>query len=209
MIRCRRGLVTRSPGRSRERLEHWSRAHLGVDIQASEAYCWCRGTRRRTAAPSSATTSCTRIDWLADTVQFAHVILVTKVTATGDHVLTAVTGYVSADPNPADNSADADGDDSGAGCAGAGAGGAEAVDPDRGGDGGQERDRDLEGGDQGLVGRFDRQVKGVAAASGHRPDLCGRSGTRSRGRRRQATTTKLAAGHTGSGRASWAGTASR
>ena len=44
------------------------------------------------------------LDWLADNVQFAHVILVTKVTATGDHVLTAVTGYVSADPTPADNS---------------------------------------------------------------------------------------------------------
>ena len=44
------------------------------------------------------------LDWLADNVQFGHVILVTKVTATGDHVLTAVTGYVSADPTPADNS---------------------------------------------------------------------------------------------------------
>ena len=33
------------------------------------------------------------LDWLADTAQFGHVILVTKVTATGDHVLTAVTGY--------------------------------------------------------------------------------------------------------------------
>jgi hypothetical protein len=44
------------------------------------------------------------LDWLSDNVQFAHVILVTKVTATGDHVLTAVTGYVSADPTPADNS---------------------------------------------------------------------------------------------------------
>jgi hypothetical protein len=43
------------------------------------------------------------LDWLSDNVQFAHVILVTKVTATGDHVLTAVTGYVSADPTPADN----------------------------------------------------------------------------------------------------------
>ena len=35
------------------------------------------------------------LDWLADTAQFGHVILVTKVTATGDHVLTAVTGYSS------------------------------------------------------------------------------------------------------------------
>jgi uncharacterized repeat protein (TIGR01451 family) len=44
------------------------------------------------------------LDWLADGAQFGHVILVTKVTATGDHVLTAVTGYRSADPVPADNS---------------------------------------------------------------------------------------------------------
>ena len=43
------------------------------------------------------------LDWLADNVQFGHVILVTKVTAVGDHVLTAVTGYSSADPTPADN----------------------------------------------------------------------------------------------------------
>ena len=43
------------------------------------------------------------LDWLADNVQFGHVILVTKVTATGDHVLTAVTGYSAADPTPADN----------------------------------------------------------------------------------------------------------
>ena len=43
------------------------------------------------------------LDWLADNVQFGHVILVTKVTAIGDHVLTAVTGYSAADPTPADN----------------------------------------------------------------------------------------------------------
>lgn len=43
------------------------------------------------------------LDWLADTVQFGHVILVTKVTATGDHVLSAVTGYRAADPVPANN----------------------------------------------------------------------------------------------------------
>ena len=43
------------------------------------------------------------LDWLADNVQFGHVILVTKVTAVGDHVLTAVTGYSAADPTPADN----------------------------------------------------------------------------------------------------------
>jgi len=48
------------------------------------------------------------LDWLADTAQFGHVIIVTKVTATGDHVLTATTGYSGpagpvADPNPADN----------------------------------------------------------------------------------------------------------
>ena len=44
------------------------------------------------------------LDWLADNVQFGHVILVTKVTAVGDHVLTAVTGYSAADPTPANNS---------------------------------------------------------------------------------------------------------
>ena len=44
------------------------------------------------------------LDWLADNVQFGHVILVTRVTAVGDHVLTAVTGYSAADPTPADNS---------------------------------------------------------------------------------------------------------
>lgn len=48
------------------------------------------------------------LDWLADTAQFGHVVLVTTVTGTGDHTLTAVTGYSSpsgpvADPTPADN----------------------------------------------------------------------------------------------------------
>jgi hypothetical protein len=57
---------------------------------------------------TSTTTVHCDLDWLSDTAQFGHVILVTKVTGTGDHTLTAVTGYSSvtgpvADPNPGDN----------------------------------------------------------------------------------------------------------
>ncbi|HVA31373.1 MAG TPA: PIG-L family deacetylase [Gaiellaceae bacterium] len=44
------------------------------------------------------------LDWLADTAQFGHVIVTVTVTATGDHVLIATTGYSHADPVPTDNS---------------------------------------------------------------------------------------------------------
>ena len=43
------------------------------------------------------------LDWLSKDVQFGHVTLVTKVTGTGDHVLTAIAGYQAADPTPANN----------------------------------------------------------------------------------------------------------
>ena len=43
------------------------------------------------------------LDWLSKDVQFGHVTLVTKVTGTGDHVLTAIAGYNAADPVPANN----------------------------------------------------------------------------------------------------------
>jgi uncharacterized repeat protein (TIGR01451 family) len=43
------------------------------------------------------------LDWLSKDVQFGHVTLVTKVTGTGDHVLTAIVGYNAADPVPANN----------------------------------------------------------------------------------------------------------
>jgi uncharacterized repeat protein (TIGR01451 family) len=43
------------------------------------------------------------LDWLSKDVQFGHVTVVTKVTGTGDHVLTAIAGYNAADPVPANN----------------------------------------------------------------------------------------------------------
>jgi hypothetical protein len=43
------------------------------------------------------------LDWLADTAQTGHVVITAKVTAAGDHALTAVAGYRAPDPTPADN----------------------------------------------------------------------------------------------------------
>ncbi len=43
------------------------------------------------------------LDWLSSSVPFGNVTLVTAVTATGELVLTATTGFSAADPNPADN----------------------------------------------------------------------------------------------------------
>ena len=64
--------------------------------------------RGKGCTATSATTLHCDLDWLSGDVQFGHVTLVTTVNATGDHALTAVTGYSSAsgpvaDPNPADN----------------------------------------------------------------------------------------------------------
>jgi Domain of unknown function DUF11 len=43
------------------------------------------------------------LDWLADTAQNGHIVITAKVTATGDHALTAVAGYRAPDPAPGDN----------------------------------------------------------------------------------------------------------
>ena len=80
-------------------LDVWVDITLPTNVQLTSSY-----TDRGTGCTSTGTNTlhCS-LDWLADTAQFGHVILVTKVTATGDHVLTAVTGYRAADPVPADN----------------------------------------------------------------------------------------------------------
>ena len=80
-------------------LDVWIDVTLPTNVELTSSYT-DRGTG---CTPTGTNTLHCDLDWLADTAQFAHVILVTKVTATGDHVLTAVTGYRAADPNPADN----------------------------------------------------------------------------------------------------------
>ena len=52
---------------------------------------------------SGGTTWHCNLDWLADTAQVGHVVLTAKVTATGDHAVTAVAGYNAPDPTPNDN----------------------------------------------------------------------------------------------------------
>ena len=80
-------------------LDVWVDVTLPTNVELTSSYT-DRGTGCTPAGPN--TLHCD-LDWLADTAQFGHVILVTKVTATGNHVLTAVTGYRAADPSPADN----------------------------------------------------------------------------------------------------------
>ena len=59
------------------------------------------------AAPGCVATGARKLrcnlDWLSSSVPFGNVTLVTAVTATGELVLTATTGFSAADPNPADN----------------------------------------------------------------------------------------------------------
>jgi len=57
---------------------------------------------------TGATTLHCNLDWLSKDVQFGHLTIVAKVTAAGDHALTAVTGYSGQagpvnDPNPGNN----------------------------------------------------------------------------------------------------------
>jgi uncharacterized repeat protein (TIGR01451 family) len=57
---------------------------------------------------TGATTLHCNLDWLSKDVQFGHLTIVAKVTAPGDHALTAVTGYSGQagpvnDPNPGNN----------------------------------------------------------------------------------------------------------
>ena len=78
----------------------WVDITLPANVELTSSYT-DRGTG---CVATGATTLHCYLDWLADSVQFGHVILVTKITATGDHVLTAVTGYSAPDPHPADNS---------------------------------------------------------------------------------------------------------
>jgi hypothetical protein len=87
-------------------LDVWVDVTLPSNVQLVSSY-----TDRGTGCTSTgATTLHCYLDWLADTAQFGHVILVTTITATGDHTMTAITGYSSpsgpvADPTPANNSA--------------------------------------------------------------------------------------------------------
>ena len=50
---------------------------------------------------TSGTTIHRYLDWLADTAQTGYVTVTAKVTAAGDHALTAVVGYRAPDPAPA------------------------------------------------------------------------------------------------------------
>jgi len=77
---------------------------LPANVQLVSTYA-DRGTGCTT---TSATTLHCSLDWLADTAQIGHVVITGKVTATGDHTLTAVTSYSSpsgpvGDPNPSNN----------------------------------------------------------------------------------------------------------
>ena len=82
----------------------WVDVTLPSNVQLVSSY-----TDRGTGCTSTgATTLHCYLDWLSKGAQFGHVILVTKIAGTGDHTLTAVTGYSSpsgpvADPTPANN----------------------------------------------------------------------------------------------------------
>jgi uncharacterized repeat protein (TIGR01451 family) len=77
---------------------------LPANTQLTSTY-----TDRGTGCTATSTTTLhCFLDWLADTAQYGNVTIVTQVTGTGDHTLTAVTGYSSpsgpvADPNPGNN----------------------------------------------------------------------------------------------------------
>ena len=82
--------------------------YVDITLPANVTLTYSSTDRGTGCAPTSATTLHCNLDWLADTAQFGHVTLATTITATGDHTLTAVTGYSSpsgpvADPSPADN----------------------------------------------------------------------------------------------------------
>jgi hypothetical protein len=91
--------ITVNDYNARPALDVWVDVTLPTNVELTSSY-----TDRGTGCTSTGTNTLhCNLDWLADSAQFGHVILVTKVTATGDHVLTAVAGYRAADPNPADN----------------------------------------------------------------------------------------------------------
>ena len=77
----------------------WVDVTLPTNVSLVSSYA-DRGSGCVTDAPNHLHCS---LDWLSKDVQFGHVTLVTKVTGTGDHVLTAITGYQAADPVPANN----------------------------------------------------------------------------------------------------------
>jgi uncharacterized repeat protein (TIGR01451 family) len=77
----------------------WIDVTLPANVSLVSSYA-DRGSGCVTDAPNHLHCS---LDWLSKDVQFGHVILVTKVTGTGDHVLTAIAGYNAADPVPANN----------------------------------------------------------------------------------------------------------
>jgi len=77
----------------------WVDVTLPTNVSLVSSYA-DRGSGCVTDAPNHLHCS---LDWLSKDVQFGHVTLVTKVTGTGDHVLTAIVGYQAADPVPANN----------------------------------------------------------------------------------------------------------
>jgi uncharacterized repeat protein (TIGR01451 family) len=77
----------------------WVDVTLPTNVSLVSSYA-DRGSGCVTDAPNHLHCS---LDWLSKDVQFGHVTVVTKVTGTGDHVLTAIAGYQAADPVPANN----------------------------------------------------------------------------------------------------------
>ncbi len=77
--------------------------YVDINVPASVAVTSTYADRGTGCTSTSGTTLHCYLDWLADTAQVGHVTVTAKVTAAGDHALTAVVGYRAPDPAPADN----------------------------------------------------------------------------------------------------------
>ena len=77
--------------------------YVNLTLPANVTVTYTYTDRGTGCTSTGATTWHCYLDWLADTAQVGHVILTAKVTATGDHALTAVAGYNAPDPTPNDN----------------------------------------------------------------------------------------------------------
>jgi Domain of unknown function DUF11 len=77
--------------------------YVDINVPASVAVTSTYADRGTGCTSTGPTTLHCYLDWLADTAQVGHVTVTAKVTATGDHALTAVVGYRAPDPAPADN----------------------------------------------------------------------------------------------------------
>jgi len=81
---------------------------VDVTLPANTSYASSSTDRGSGCTATSSTTLHCNLDWLSDTAQFGHVTIITPVTGTGAHTLTATTSYSSpsgpvADPVPANN----------------------------------------------------------------------------------------------------------